>query len=182
MDPQRSAQDVILCGLCETSVPPLCCDNCDINLCTTCVGKHLLDESKEHKVVPRKFRGYTPKCSKHHTKLCELNCEECDIPICSLCVSSDEHTRHKLIDFTLKSIETKKVIQKDLEELGKSIHPKYQEIAHNIAVQKSDLNKNSDELMTAINKHGEDLHREIDNIIQKLKSDLHEIDSKNFPK
>ncbi|XP_078320177.1 uncharacterized protein LOC111115191 [Crassostrea virginica] len=50
MDSQKSAQDVLRCNLCETPVPPLFCDLCHINLCRSCAGDHLLDESKEHKV------------------------------------------------------------------------------------------------------------------------------------
>ncbi|XP_052678906.1 uncharacterized protein LOC128159762 [Crassostrea angulata] len=181
MDPLRNwAQDVLRCHLCETPVPPLYCAICHIHLCTTCGGEHLLDESQEHRVVPFKKRGSTPKCSTHSSKLCELHCETCDILICSLCVSSGEHEGHKLVDSNLKCLETKNVLQQELEELENFINPVYQKIASDITVQKADLKKNSEELMTAINEHGKDLHKEIDNIIQKLKSDLDEIDSKNL--
>lgn len=95
------------------------CDICYIHLCTTCGGEHLLDESKGHKVVPFKNRGSSPKCPKHSTKLCELHCEKCDILICSLCVSSTEHEGHKLIDYTLKIIETKKGIETRVKGIHK---------------------------------------------------------------
>ncbi|XP_065936972.1 E3 ubiquitin-protein ligase TRIM71-like [Magallana gigas] len=172
------AQDVLRCKLCETPVPPLHCDICHIHLCKACVGEHLLDLSKEHKVVPFEKRGSAPKCSKHSTKLCELHCEQCNIPICTLCVSTGEHLGHKQVDFTLKSLETKKeILKEDLKELEKFIYPKYTEIASIIPIQKADLNENSKKLTTAFDKHGEDLHSEIDAIIQKLKSDLNEMDS-----
>lgn len=65
MDPHHRAQDVLCCKLCEKSVPPLYCVICTINLCEACVGEHLLDESKEHIVMPIKQRGFTlnyPTC------------------------------------------------------------------------------------------------------------------------
>lgn len=79
-----------------------------------------MDESKEHKVVPIRQRGYGPDyptCLKHTKKQCELHCEQCDLPICAQCVSSDLHLRHKAIDI-MKIFDTKKEILKhELEEL-----------------------------------------------------------------
>ncbi|XP_052709335.1 uncharacterized protein LOC128184049 [Crassostrea angulata] len=180
MDRRTWAQDVLRCHLCETPGPPMYCDICHIHLCVACVGKHLLDESKEHKVVTFKKRGFAPECSKHSKKLCELFCEQCDIPICVQCVSSGEHLGHKAVEI-LKSLETKKeVLQRDLNELETLIYPKYQEIVSYIPLQKADLNKNSEKLTTALDKHGEELHREIDIAIQKLRSDVNEMESKHL--
>nr|XP_034333684.1 uncharacterized protein LOC105323131 isoform X1 [Crassostrea gigas] len=180
MYPRTWAQDVLRCHLCETPGPPMYCDICHIHLCVACVGKHLLDESKEHKVVPFKKRGKNPKCSKHSTQLCDLHCEQCNIPICLECVSSGEHLGHKQVAI-LKILDTKReALKKDLQELENTIYPKYQEIASYIPVQKADLNKNSKKSTTALDKHGEDLHREIDIAIKKLKSDVDEMESKHL--
>ncbi|XP_065927698.1 E3 ubiquitin-protein ligase TRIM71-like [Magallana gigas] len=183
MDPRHSAQDVVRCDVCDTPVPTLHCDFCQTNLCKACVGEHMLDLSKKHQVVlfqDRRSTVISPNCQKHSLKQCELHCEQCDIPICVLCVSSESHENHKKLDIR-SYFETKKHdLQTDLQELEKTVVAKYQGIANKITVQKADLSKNSQKLTTAIDKHGEDWHREIDTVIHKLKSDLDEMDSKHL--
>lgn len=130
MDSRAWLQDVLRCRLCETPGPPLHCDICHIHMCKACVGEHISDPSIEHKVVSFENRGlttYYPKCPKHSTKQCELR---------SQCISSSEHEQHRKFDI-LESIEHKKsIIQRDLQELEKTIYPKYQEIASTILMQK----------------------------------------------
>ncbi|XP_034333353.2 tripartite motif-containing protein 2-like [Magallana gigas] len=180
MLPRSWAQDVLRCHLCETPGPPMYCDICHIQLCKACVGEHLSDESTEHKVVPFKKRGLNPKCSKHSTQLCELYCEHCDIPICLECVSSREHLGHEQMNIRKLLDAKKEALHRDLHELENSIYPKCQKIASIIPVQKADLSQNSKKLTVDINNHGEELHREIDSAIKKMKSDVEKMESKNF--
>nr|XP_034309668.1 tripartite motif-containing protein 45-like isoform X1 [Crassostrea gigas] len=178
MDPRRSAQDVLRCDLCETPVPPMYCDICHIHLCKACVGEHLSEFAKEHKIVPYEKRGSTTKCLNHSSKVCELYCDQCDIPICAECTSSTHHQGHTFV-YIVKILEKQRsVLQKDLQELEKLIFPKYQEIASSIPVQRATLNIFSQKIASDISKHGEEMHREIDVIIKKLISDLDEMDSK----
>ncbi|XP_052710090.1 uncharacterized protein LOC128184586 [Crassostrea angulata] len=180
MDRRTWAQDVLRCLLCETPGPPMYCDICHIHLCKACVGQHIFDQSSQHKVVPFEKRGLNPKCLKHSTQLCDLHCKECDIQICTECVSSGEHLGHKMVGI-LKLVENKKdAVQRDLQELENTIYPKYQEMASNIPVQRDNLHENSHKLKTDIEKHKEDLHREIDIAIERLKSGVDEIESKHL--
>lgn len=94
------------------------------------------------------------------------------------CVSSRDHLGHDLVGI-LKILYTKKqVFQRDLQELENFVYPKYKEIASNIKSEKADLNKKCEVFITAINKYGADLHREIDIAISKLKSDVDDLGSK----
>lgn len=182
MDPQYSAQEVLRCHLCEIPIPLYNCENCYINLCKTCAGEHLLDETKEHRVLSIKQRSTPnyPKCSQHATKICELHCDQCDIPICVHCVSSGEHLGHRAVDILKNFERVKEKLKNDLQELEESIYPKYQEIASNILLQKAALGENTQKLSAEISKRGEDWHREVENIIMKLKSDVDQIESEQL--
>nr|XP_022290060.1 probable E3 ubiquitin-protein ligase MID2 [Crassostrea virginica]XP_022290129.1 probable E3 ubiquitin-protein ligase MID2 [Crassostrea virginica]XP_022290203.1 probable E3 ubiquitin-protein ligase MID2 [Crassostrea virginica] len=176
MDPLHSLQDVIQCDLCETPLPPKHCAMCQTHLCEACVRKHLSNQSKEHYIVPFELRGITSKCTKHSTKACKQLCTTCKIPVCLLCVASSEHEQHEKKDI-LTLFET---LHKDLQNLEKSIYPKYQEVATNIPVQRADLKKRSQKLTTALDKQGEALHTEINTIIQGMKSKIDEMDAQHI--
>nr|XP_022304510.1 E3 ubiquitin-protein ligase TRIM71-like [Crassostrea virginica]XP_022304511.1 E3 ubiquitin-protein ligase TRIM71-like [Crassostrea virginica] len=183
MDPPNTAQDIVRCDLCETPVPPMCCDICHKNLCIACVGIHLSDDSKDHKVVPFEERGSTinyPKCQKHSTKICELQCKHCNIPICASCVSSGDHDQHKKIDILKILTHKKELIEKDLKELKKLIRPKFQQAASEIPAQKADVQQHSLKLTAALNKQGEALHKEINSLIQRKQSEIEEMDEQHL--
>ncbi|XP_078321296.1 uncharacterized protein LOC111131079 isoform X2 [Crassostrea virginica] len=183
MDPQYSAQDIVRCDLCETPVPPMCCDICHINLCIACVGVHLSDDSREHKVVPFHKRGSTinyPKCQKHPPKICELHCKHCNIPICVSCVSSGDHEHHKKVDILTILTSKKELIKKDLQELKKLIRPKFQQAASEIPAQKAGVKQHSLKLTAALNKQGEALHKEINSLIQRKQSEIEEMDEQHL--
>jgi hypothetical protein len=60
LHPRRSAQQVLLCDVCETVPLQSVCELCDINLCVNCVGIHLADFSKRHNVVHYAQRKSAP--------------------------------------------------------------------------------------------------------------------------
>ncbi|XP_078331356.1 uncharacterized protein LOC144625137 [Crassostrea virginica] len=143
------------------------------------MGEHLSDESKDHYIVPFELRGITPKCTEHATEVCTQLCTTCYIPVCPLCVDSSQHEEDELEDI-LEWFEYKReCMQEDLQNLEKSIYPRYQEAATNILVQRADVNKRSQKLTTALDKQGEALHTEIDTIIQGMKSDIDDMDAKH---
>ncbi|XP_062611097.1 uncharacterized protein LOC134272941 [Saccostrea cucullata] len=182
MDPRYSAQEILLCDLCQTAALQSHCELCHVNLCIVCVGKHLSDSSKRHNVVPYKHR-FTPsflKCPNHIQKHCELYCEKCDIPVCSICISSGKHKGHDLSD-ALQKLNTKlKDLKKDLNELEKIIYPAYKAIESDLISEKVNLEKHYEKLTTAVTKHGEDWYRTIDIIVNKQKSEIDEMKAKHL--
>ncbi|XP_056006501.1 tripartite motif-containing protein 2-like [Ostrea edulis] len=184
MHPRRSAQEVLLCDLCETVPLQSHCKLCHINLCINCVGKHLSDSSKDHNVVPfikhiQPTPNY-PKCPKHAEKHCELHCEECNIPVCITCVSSGKHKGHDMSDILEKLSTKTESLQKDLEELEKRIYPRYEEMASGVQTEKAELETKYGKLTTAADQQGELLHREVTAIVNQRKSAITEMKTKHL--
>ena len=129
--------------------------------------------NQKSKVIPIKqtfSAPIHPTCLKHSTKNCQLYCEDCIIPICAQCASSKEHRCHRFVNLLL-CVECKKEIsKKDLQELESTILIKHKDFASRSRNQKANLDKTLEELKTAIDKHGERLHRQISDVVEKFKS------------
>ncbi|XP_056004205.1 tripartite motif-containing protein 2-like [Ostrea edulis] len=182
MDPFRRAQIILLCDLCKTAHLQSHCERCHINLCQTCVGKHLSDSSIRHKVVPYKYRkslNYS-KCPDHADELCKHYCEKCDISVCSTCVSSSKHEGHDISDILEKLSSKTESLQKDLDELETRIYPRYEEMASDVHTEKIELETNYGELTTIADQQGEALHREITAIVNQRKSNIQEMKNKHL--
>ncbi|XP_061168875.1 E3 ubiquitin/ISG15 ligase TRIM25-like [Saccostrea echinata] len=184
MDPRTSAQDVMRCDLCETAVVQMHCDTCLVNLCKACLGEHFsADLSKPHKIVDFKDRKSTPlypACTTHIKERCKMFCKKCGIPVCISCLESNQHLGHELSKFLRVLDEKKDMILKERNELIDTIYPTYQDIASDVQNRMSQLEKEYGDLSTAITKHGEDWHREIDKLVKKLKAEVDKMKMKQL--
>lgn len=62
MDLRSSAQEAVYCDLCETALVQMYCDTCLTNLCTACVGEHMMmGEPMGHQFV--RFQSRRPGMS-----------------------------------------------------------------------------------------------------------------------
>ncbi|XP_056015952.1 uncharacterized protein LOC125676123 [Ostrea edulis] len=182
MHPRRSAQEVLLCDLCETVPLQSHCELCNINLCVNCAVKHLSDSSKRHKVVPflhRKSTNYH-KCPDHTDKHCEMYCEKCNIPVCSTCVTSGKHKGHEISDILEKLGAKTESLQKDLEELETRIYPRYEGMASDVETEKAELERKYGKLTTDADEQGEILHREVTAIVNRRKSAIAKMKTKHL--
>ncbi|XP_065937856.1 uncharacterized protein [Magallana gigas] len=182
MDPNPSAQDVHRCDLYETAIVHSYCDFCHVNLCKPCILDHILDGYDKHKIVPFQDRRSTliyPKCGTHANKSCELQCKDCYICVCSSCMASDQHKGHSFAEVSEVYMTKKVIIHQDSEELKIRISPSYEKIARDLENQLANLDGDYEKLATTISKQGEEWHREIDIVINKMKTDFGEIKGKH---
>ncbi|XP_056008687.1 E3 ubiquitin-protein ligase TRIM9-like [Ostrea edulis] len=183
MHPRRSAQEVLLCDLCETVPLQSHCELCNINLCVNCAVKHLSDSSKRHKVVPflhRKSTPNYPECPDHVDKHCEIYCEKCGVPVCSTCALFGKHKGHDVSDILEKLSAKTESLQKDLKELETRIYPRYEEMVSNVQTEKAELETNYGKLTTDADEQGEILHREITAIVNQRTSAIEEMKTKHL--
>ncbi|XP_055995223.1 E3 ubiquitin-protein ligase Midline-1-like isoform X2 [Ostrea edulis] len=183
MDPRQSAQDVVRCDLCETAIVQMYCDFCHVNLCIACLGKHVADDYDKHKVVPFQKRKSTliyPKCSAHQTEKCKLHCKECDVFVCLLCAAEDKHKGHTFSILSEIYNKTKADITKDSEEIENIISPTYDKMATDLETQMNNLDGEYVKFATVVTKHGEEWHKEIDNVINKMKNEIEEMKIKHL--
>eukprot|EP00105_Crassostrea_gigas_P037626 XP_019921774.1 PREDICTED: uncharacterized protein LOC109618460 [Crassostrea gigas] len=183
MDPHSCAQDVPRCDLCENTLVHSYCDFCHVNLCKPCIGDHISDGYDKHKIVPFQERRSTliyPKCKMHPHRICEFQCKDCNnIFVCSSCMASEQHKGHNFVEVTEIYKTMKDNIKKDTKELENHISPTYEEIALDLENELANLDGGYEKLTTTISKQGEQWHREIDIVINKIKTEINEIKVKH---
>nr|XP_034305065.1 uncharacterized protein LOC117682153 [Crassostrea gigas] len=183
MDPHSCAQDVPRCDLCENTLVHSYCDFCHVNLCKPCIGDHISDGYDKHKIVPFQERRSTliyPKCEMHPHRICEFQCKDCNnIFVCSSCITSEHHKGHTFVEVTEIYKTMKDNIKKDTKELENHISPTYEKIALDLETQLAKLDGGYEKLNTTISKQGDQWHREIDIIINKMKTEINEIKVKH---
>uniref|UniRef100_K1QSJ3 Tripartite motif-containing protein 3 n=1 Tax=Magallana gigas TaxID=29159 RepID=K1QSJ3_MAGGI len=179
MDPRSTAQDVHRCDLCETAIVHSYCDVCHVNLCKPCVVDHISDGYLKHAIVPFQERRSTiiyPKCETHPHKTCKYQCEDCNnIFVCSSCTASKQHKGHNFVEVTEVYKTKKEVIKKDIKELENHISPSYEKITLELEQMLANLDGGYEKLTTTMSKQGEEWHREIDIVINKMKAQISEI-------
>jgi hypothetical protein len=160
------------------------CDFCHVRLCVGCIGKHIVDDYDKHKIVPFQKRKSTviyPKCSTHQNKICELHCKECDTYVCSFCTTSeDKHKGHTFL--VLSEVYNKRKVDfaKDSDEIENIISPTYEEMVTDLETQVANLDGIYMEFTTVVTQHGEEMHKEVDNAINRMKNEIEEMKTKHF--
>ncbi|XP_034308292.2 uncharacterized protein [Magallana gigas] len=179
MDPHSCVQDIPRCDLCETAIVHSYCDFCHVNLCMSCIGKHISDGYDKHKIVQFQERRSTliySKCKTHPHKSCEFQCKDCNnIFVCPSCMASKQHKGHNFVDVTEVYKTKKNDIKKDTKELENHISPTYEGIERDLENQLANLDGGYEKLTTTMSKQGEQWHREIDIVINKMKTEIGEI-------
>nr|XP_022312181.1 uncharacterized protein LOC111117373 [Crassostrea virginica] len=150
------------------------CNNCQVNLCETCVKKHR-DEFKSlmHEIVPfleRKIQLVFPECREHSGQRCEVNCKKCNHPVCVKCIVSGPHKGHDVAELTETHENKVRKIQSDTEEIKTKIIPKYQNEDHRIGNTISKTKSKINDLGKEIKELRKLWHQEVDNIFDKIDS------------
>lgn len=184
MNSRTSAQDVTYCDLCKRALIKMHCETCFINLCTACVGVHMeADELFDHNIVKfhsKKSSSLYPSCASHDKELCAMYCNHCEIPVCLSCLTTDQHLGHRLSKVSQVLEEKKSQAFKDQSELSQTIYPTYQHIASDIQDIITQSKDGYEDLTKAITEHGEDLHQEINKLINTLKTKVNGMKEKQM--
>uniref|UniRef100_K1QYA1 Tripartite motif-containing protein 71 n=1 Tax=Magallana gigas TaxID=29159 RepID=K1QYA1_MAGGI len=94
-------------------------------------------------------------------------------------MASEQHRRHVFEEVSEVYKTKKQAIAKDAEELETLISPTYEEITHDLEKQLANLDGGYEILTTTMSKQGEQWHREIDIVINKMKTEINEIKVKH---
>uniref|UniRef100_K1RIG0 Tripartite motif-containing protein 3 n=1 Tax=Magallana gigas TaxID=29159 RepID=K1RIG0_MAGGI len=94
-------------------------------------------------------------------------------------MASEKHGRHKFVEVTEIYKTKKEVIKDDTEVLENRISQAYEDIARDLENQLANLDGGYEKLTSTMSKQGEQWHREIDIVINKMKTEINEIKVKH---
>ncbi|XP_062581601.1 uncharacterized protein LOC134243359 [Saccostrea cucullata] len=169
------AQDVLRCELCLNvefkSEADAFCNTCNVNLCETCVGHHIISmPSLKHNVMTlssRKCDFKIPVCSHHSRQNCELYCQNCVSPVCVECIASGSHKFHDIEEINEVYKSKRLNAEKDKFELQNCILPKFDSIIAEIECLNQGLREQHTNRKVAITQCGKTAHEVLDKVIEK---------------
>lgn len=163
-----SAQVVLRCDTCEDTKVHSYCAFCHVNLCTPCKEKHTCISDGSTLIYPQ--------CGKHPHRNCEFECNTCEhILVCSTCIASVQHAGHVFVEVLETYSTKKKVIKKDANELKRLSFPKYEDIVLDLKNQLANLDVGYGKLTTEITRDGKEWKKQIDIVINKMRTDIDDI-------
>ncbi|XP_062612951.1 uncharacterized protein LOC134274734 [Saccostrea cucullata] len=184
-DSKDNGEDSLRCDLCETEKGQLFCVFCQVNLCTRCIGAHMLDDPLKHKIVlisQRRSVPSFPKCEIHENTCCEFHCNECEIYICSLCISSEIHKGHVFSSLHEIYSARRQKIQEDVDKIENEFSPAYEAIIADLEAGVNNADGGFLKLTEAISKHGENWHKVLDIIIADIKLEVDRLKKEHVKK
>lgn len=175
MDPNKCAQDALLCALCkENTDVKMLCTVCSMYMCKECVGEHLSD-SKYHQVINFKHRNDIlkyPECKLHEKHSCEMLCKDCEVYVCSKCMLYDIHGRHKFLDVQDAFKSKAAILMNDTFYLKEKIRPAYKKIVMEMEDQMHTVAQQYEKFSQATTEYGEVWHEIVNQCTNQLKEKL----------
>jgi hypothetical protein len=95
-------------------------------------------------------------------------------------LSSDKHKGHTFSILSEIYNERKANITKDSQEIENIISPTYEEMITDLETEIANLEGNYVKFTTVVTKHGEELHEEIDNVINRMKNEIEMMKTKHL--
>ena len=172
------AIDDNFCRMCEEQDANYRCSDCQTDLCTDCVGKHLrtLPET-EHSIKNLTERTSIMSeigvvCNSHKAFSLELFCNTCAEPICGRC-AIDKHLNHITEDIAINANEKRKHLTGVLSDsvTGKLLRDLRDNLVSN-RKEKARLGLEVSKITDEIKQHMDKLKANIDKIGTKLIEEL----------
>lgn len=101
-----------------------------------------------------------------------MYCKHCDTPICTACITSDKHRSHKINQALQMCDIIKQDIRKDIDVLRVKLIPLVQKLIYDLEMKINEVEEKCEEAGKLISKQSDDWHKEIDKIVDQLKTEL----------
>lgn len=165
----QQAQFALTCSICDLP-SQLFCNHCHLRICENCVAQHLRSPGK-HNVVAFLDRAIDgPHCESHKDIQSTYRCLTCSMCVCNEC-SKKSHARHDKVLVKELLDQQSRDLMKNLAELKSVIKPVFERKLDALKMKLANANKGYEVLEREISMCGDKLHREIDSVVESLKSD-----------
>ncbi|XP_061181591.1 uncharacterized protein LOC133190140 [Saccostrea echinata] len=164
------AQDVVRCCMCYSN-GEFRCHSCSVNLCESCVGKHMSSTmNKLHDVTSLIFKKDNqpkfPMCSVLGHQKCEMFCSTCDMAVCSKCITSGNHKSHDVKDVLECLTERKFMIERAKYDVTNSFIPMFERMKGRVDEKLNCLGEEFDNIEENIYENGHKWHKLVDSVVE----------------